>query len=65
MIYFISSGPSTGHEHAKGLVDSIKAKKSMDELLALVDRIPISASDDDNMSYNQGMYSSIHQARIF
>ena len=50
------SGPSPGHEHAKGLVDSIKAKKPMDELLMLVNKIPTSALDEEDMEYSQGMY---------
>lgn len=51
--YEEKSGPSPGHEHAKGLVDSIKARKSMDELLTLVNNIPNSASDEEDMDYSQ------------
>lgn len=46
--------PTPGHEHAKGLVDSIKAKKCMDELLALVKKIPETSSDEEDMDYSQG-----------
>ena len=51
--YDEKTGPSPGHEHAKELVDSIKAKKPMDELLMLVDKIPTHALDEEDMEYSQ------------
>ncbi|XP_046857946.1 nuclear cap-binding protein subunit 1-like isoform X2 [Xenia sp. Carnegie-2017] len=45
--YSDDSGSSSGHEHAKRLVDSIKEKKSIDELLSVLERIPDTPADGD------------------
>ncbi|XP_028406965.1 nuclear cap-binding protein subunit 1-like [Dendronephthya gigantea] len=51
--YEDNSESTPGHEHAKTLVDSIKANKPMDELLALVKKIPATSGDEEDMDYNQ------------
>lgn len=43
------NGSTPGHVHAKQLVESIKAKKPMGELLVLVNNIPNSVSEDVDM----------------
>lgn len=47
--YTDQNGSSAGHEHAKELVDSIKAKKETQEILASINNIPSSVPEDVEM----------------
>lgn len=50
----LNIGSSAGHEHAKELVDSIKAKKETQEILASINNIPSSVPEDVEMDDVQG-----------
>ena len=51
----IIAGSSPGHELAKKLVESIKEKKGMDEILELANSIPSQVPEDVEMDETQGI----------